>query len=154
LHWSGSFDALLLAIVIDTTSNRDTATSVLQPRTIPVDVFPVGDCFELINSITVTEDLGPATVGSVLAAGITLVDDGIITENNNNSTETIIRNQLVGLELGGIYAPAQIEGESRDGFGSTYVTYGTINSGTPVCTIASKTSETICRQKLSYKYSL
>jgi hypothetical protein len=79
LHWSGSGDAVLLAIVFDTTS--DTARSVSQPRTIPVEVFPVGDCFELINSMTVTEDLGPAAVGSVLAAGITLVDDGIIAEN-------------------------------------------------------------------------
>jgi hypothetical protein len=49
--------------------------------------------------MTVIEDLGPATVGSVLAAGITLVDDGIIAANNNNSIETVIRTQLIGLEL-------------------------------------------------------
>jgi hypothetical protein len=59
LHWSGSVDAVLLAIIFDTTSDGDIATSVSQPRTIPVDIFPVGDCFELINLMTVTEDLGP-----------------------------------------------------------------------------------------------
>jgi hypothetical protein len=42
----------------------------------------------------------------------------------------------------GLYARAQSEGESKDGFGNTFVTYTTNASGEPVYTIASRSPAT------------
>jgi hypothetical protein len=137
LHWSGSFNVAVRGSYTDTASDGDTSTAVSVSSTIPVDVFPVGDCFELIDSMEVTEDIGPVTIGSVLASQIALEDDGNTTENNNVDSETIIQIELIGLELEGVYAPASNEGESNDGFGNTVVTYRNV-SGTPVYTITSK----------------
>ncbi|KAG7357174.1 hypothetical protein IV203_001862 [Nitzschia inconspicua] len=142
LNWSGSFNVVVRGAVTDTASDGDTARSASDPITIPVDIFPVGDCFDMNKSIQVIEDQGPANIGSHLANTVKLQDNGDITMNNNPATETIIQIDLIGLVLQGTYVPALLNGSSMDGFGNTLVQYTTNAAGNHVYSITSKSTPT------------
>ncbi|KAG7360730.1 PT repeat/fibro-slime domain containing protein [Nitzschia inconspicua] len=142
LDWSGSFDVVVRGAVTDTASDGDTARSASGPTTISVDVFPVGDCFDMNKNMRLTEDQGPANIGIHLANTIELHDNGDVAMNNNDATETVIQIDLIGLVLQGTYVPAQLNGSSIDGFGNTHVTYTINAAGNPVYSITSKSTPT------------
>jgi len=91
LHFSGSFDMSVRAVIEDTTSDGDTAVGLFE-ATLQVTIDPVADIVVSPSKSIGVEDNETIPFGDDIASSITLADNGAnATNNNNDDTETISR---------------------------------------------------------------
>jgi hypothetical protein len=87
-HFSGAFNLTVRGVIVDVTSDGDSATGISDPITLEVIIDPMADGVTCATVSVGNEDYEPIPFGNDIASSIDLIDDGL-SEGNNAETETI-----------------------------------------------------------------